>query len=113
METMRNDELGFVVSVTGARAGVRLYKQAAEEGGSRVTIGRLVATNSGASRVVGVITRVSVSEPEPGVEGGGFILADVDFLGEIKHATSERAFFNRGVTEYPTIGDRMTPLTRD
>jgi hypothetical protein len=113
MESARRDELGFVVSVTGARAGVRLYKQVSEDAeGSRVTIGRLVATLTGASRVIGVITRVSVSEPEPGVEGGGFILADVDFLGEIKHAATDKAFFNRGVTEYPTIGDRMTPLTR-
>ena len=113
METMRSDELGFVVSVTGARAGVRLYKDVSgDAGGVRITIGRIVATNAGATRVVGVITRVSVSQPEPGVEGGGFILADVDFLGEIKHAGSEQAFFNRGVTDYPTIGDRMTSLTR-
>ena len=112
METVRNAELGFVVSVTGARAGVRLYKDAAEDaGGARVTIGRLVATNAGASRVVGVITRVSVSSPEPGLEGGGFILADVDFLGEIKNAGSERAFFQRGVSDYPTVGDRTTPLS--
>ena len=109
METMRSDELGFVVSVTGARAGVRLYKDVSgDAGGVRITIGRIVATNAGATRVVGVITRVSVSPPEPGVEGGGFILADVDFLGEIKHAGTEQAFFNRGVTDYPTIGDRMT-----
>src|SRR5439155_22006139 len=111
METMRNDELGLVVSVTGARAGVRLYKEVSEHANARVTIGRLVATNAGATRVVGVITRVSVSQPEPGVEGGGFILADVDFLGEIKHAGSAQAFFNRGVTDYPTIGDGMTPRT--
>jgi DNA helicase HerA-like ATPase len=114
METMRNDELGFVVSVTGARAGVRLYKRSSEDGdGSRVTIGRLVAINTGASRIVGVITRVSVSEPEPGVERGGFILADVDFLGEIKQAGTDQALFQRGVTDYPTIGDSMTPLIRD
>src|ERR1700680_5214735 len=88
---MRNDELGFVVSVSVARSGVRLYKRSSEDGdGSRVTIGRLVAINTGASRIVGVITRVSVSEPEPGVERGGFILADVDFLREIKPACKIR-----------------------
>ena len=80
METMRNDELGFVVSVTGARAGVRLYKRSSADGdGSRVTIGRLVAINTGASRIVGVITRVSVSEPEPGVDGNrGMWIEDPD-----------------------------------
>jgi len=113
MQATHNDELGLVVSVTGARAGVRLYKTSSEEGdASRVTIGRLVATRTGQSRVIGVITRISVSAPEPGVEDGGFILADVDFLGEIKHAGSERAFFQRGVTDYPTIGDQMIPLSR-
>jgi DNA helicase HerA-like ATPase len=113
MAAVANSDLGVVVSVTGARAGIRLHAQAiGADAAARLTIGQLVAADAGRSRVIGVVTRMSLSSPEPGIEGGGAILADVDFLGEIKQAGSDAAFFQRGVTDYPTIGDRATHLSR-
>jgi hypothetical protein len=115
MEDVANADLGVAVAVTGSRAEVRLFKQAVadDDDKARVTIGKLVAIHTGVSLVIGVVSSVSVSAPEIADERAGMILAHVDFLGEIKHHGTGKAFFQRGLTEYPTISDTLVRLGHD
>ncbi len=105
-------ELGFIISVSGARATARLYKtiEARNVEGGRITIGKMIAIRGTQSWVIGVIARMSVSMPTPGDDLGGTLTADIDLLGEIKDHGTDEALFQRGVSEYPTIGDRVAFL---
>jgi DNA helicase HerA-like ATPase len=59
--------------------------------------------------LVGVITNVLVEAPAPAKEHGWHSTADVDLVGEIKQSTAS-AQFQRGVTDYPAIGDSVLPI---
>lgn len=108
-------ELGYVLSVTGVRATIRLSanRQAYEGGESRVTIGKLIAILTPASLVVGVVSRVIGSRGESDLSKGGEQTVDTDFLGEIMHHGSPGAFFQRGVSQYPAVGDKMNFLATE
>lgn len=105
-------EFGFVVSVSGSRATVRLNANtyAQDANAARLAVGRLVAIRTHVSLVIGVIVQVS----GPGVDADEFAKsdssADVDLLGEIMNYGSDAAFFERGVSEYPSIGDKLVAL---
>ena len=108
-------DLGFVVEVTGSMANVRMYKSnhAEDEDEHRVTIGRVVAIRLATSQVIGVIARVSLSVPPTLLPDAGPMVAEVDFLGEVKQQGTPRAYFQRGVTDYPSIGDGVALLRHD
>jgi hypothetical protein len=112
-EGVEPGDLGIIVSVSGTTAGARLYKANASEDDHRLSLGRLVAIRLGASRVVGVIAGVTISAPPQGMAAVGMIVANVDFVGEIKLHGTPGAFFQRGMTAYPTIGDKLTALGHD
>ena len=78
-----------------------------------LSLGRLVAIRLGGSLVVGAVSGAIVSTPPDGMSAAGLIVASVDFLGEIRNHGGADAFFQRGMTAYPTIGDKLTPLGRD
>src|SRR4051794_3292186 len=93
--------LGRVLSVTGSQAQVRL----AVDGDERTTVGKFLGIRAGAAIVVGVITKIALDA------NGEFATGALDMLGEIKHG--ERGeFFQRGVTEYPMIGDAVSVITQ-
>jgi hypothetical protein len=112
MADLRASELGFVLSVTGSRAEVRLYAgdATANHDESRVTIGKLIAVRTPTSAVVGVVARLSGPESASGEYHPSDLSAEVDFLGEVvQHGTPE-AYFQRGVSEYPAVGDKVMAL---
>src|SRR5262249_19219679 len=75
-----------------------------------LTIGRLVGVRSLDSLIVGVVVRMLVSTPEAHEQDVGNLVADIDFMGEIRHHNSPRAYFQRGVSNYPKIGDPIGRL---
>jgi DNA helicase HerA-like ATPase len=97
--------LGRVHAVSGSKASIGLL---GTEGVHRsgATVGKFVKIDTGHALLIGVITELSVevASREPGYCG----TARVDLTGEI--GTSGKRF-RRGVTDYPTIGDRVTALT--
>ena len=112
MADHRASGLGFVLSVTGSRAEVRLYAgdATANHDESRVTIGKLIAVRTPTSAVVGVVARLSGPESASGEYHPSDLSAEVDFLGEVvQHGTPE-AYFQRGVSEYPAVGDKVMAL---
>ena len=69
----------------------------------RATVGRFVSIRSGASTIVAMITDVSCEDLP--ISDVYIATAGVDLLGEI--VSGDRPKFQRGVTNYPTIGDEV------
>ncbi len=105
-------ELGRIIAVTGAGAVARMFRTSDQpaEDDDQLTIGRLVGVRSMDSLIVGVVVRVTVSFPDEHEKDAGDLVADVDFMGEIRQHGTSRAFFQRGVSNYPKIGDRIGRL---
>jgi uncharacterized protein len=100
---------GRVISVRGSLARVGLLA-VSQMGRSeiRATVGRFVSIHCTNSSIVAMITEVSCEElPTSDVY---IASASVDLLGEILGGP-ERPKFQRGVTNYPTIGDTVELIT--
>jgi DNA helicase HerA-like ATPase len=98
-----------VISVRGSLARVGLL--AASQMGLpevRATVGRFVSLRCANSTIVAMITEVSC-EDLPNSDAY-IATASVDLLGEILGGP-ERPKFQRGVTNYPTIGDAVELIT--
>src|SRR5512140_1764600 len=97
--------LGRVISVRGSLARVGLLA-ASKLGISevRATVGRFVSIRCASSTIIAMITEVSC-ENLPASDTY-IATASVDLLGEIL-GTPDRPKFQRGVTNYPTIGDAV------
>jgi hypothetical protein len=101
--------VGHVFSVSGSQAGIRLTAPAipevSEDG--RITVGKFLAIRTARSSVVSVITNVDSDGRKPADETGGQLTARVDLLGELMEAKGGLVRFQRGITEYPVIGDEV------
>src|SRR6266700_803748 len=100
---------GRVISVRGSLARVGLLatgRMAVSE--IRATVGRFVSIRCASSVTVAMITEVSCEDLP---NSDNYIAsASVDLLGEILGGP-ERPKFQRGVTNYPTIGDTVELIT--
>ena len=76
----------------------------------RITVGKFLAIRTGRSSVVSVITDVDTGGQKPAGEAGGLLTARVDLLGEIKEGKGGAVRFQRGITDYPVIGDQVDLL---
>jgi DNA helicase HerA-like ATPase len=99
---------GRVISVRGslARIGLLAVSQAPVSE-VRATVGRFISIRCANSTIVAMITEVSC-EDLPNLDTY-IASASVDLLGEI--SGGERPKFQRGVTNYPTIGDAVDLIT--
>jgi DNA helicase HerA-like ATPase len=99
---------GRVISVRGSLARVGLLAESQMPVSEvRATVGRFVSIRCASSVIVAMITEVScenMSSPDY------IAIASVDLLGEIRNA-ADKAKFQRGVTNYPTIGDSVDLIT--
>lgn len=99
---------GRVISVRGSLARVGLLAASQMPVSEiRATVGRFVSIRCASSVIVAMITEVScenLSSPDY------IAIASVDLLGEILNA-ADKAKFQRGVTNYPTIGDSVDLIT--
>src|SRR4051812_4901218 len=100
---------GRVISVRGSLARVGLLA-ASRLGLSevRATVGRFVSIRCASSTIIAMITEVSCEDLP--TSDAYFASASVDLLGEILGGP-ERPKFQRGVTNYPTIGDAVDLIT--
>src|SRR5471032_1390503 len=100
---------GRIISVRGslARAGLLATSQL-ENSAIRATVGRFVSIRCANSTIIAMITEVSC-EDVPSSDNY-IATASVDLLGEILGGP-ERPKFQRGVTNYPTIGDTVELIT--
>ena len=99
--------VGHVISVRGSQASVGLAAESqdtSEE--ARATVGKFLGVRCGKSLVVGLIANVS-----SGLRTRrGLARARLDLIGEIRDCGTPSAKFERGVSTYPAVGDRVTTI---
>jgi DNA helicase HerA-like ATPase len=115
-ETMAADQpqemIGRVLSVRGSQATVGLPQAKWNEPDERrVTVGRYVGIRSPDKTIVGVVTDTSIQTMALVREEGFTVTATVDLMGEIRKLPNGGAGFQRGVTDYPMIGDAAVSIT--
>ncbi|HXH45258.1 MAG TPA: DUF87 domain-containing protein [Bradyrhizobium sp.] len=100
---------GRVISVRGSLARVGLLAASQMPISEvRATVGRFVSIRCASSVIVAMITEVSCENLSS--SDAYIAIASVDLLGEILNA-ADKAKFQRGVTNYPTIGDAVDLIT--
>jgi DNA helicase HerA-like ATPase len=103
------EALGRVIAVTGAQVTIGL-SAAAPANGTRATVGKFIGVISGNSVIVGMITEIAERPPHEH-EAVCSSTARLDLVGEIKGTASGAASFQRGITEYPMIGEPAMLMT--
>jgi len=92
--------LGHVVSVSGSRAVVAVenirHRQSEID---PLSVGRLLAIESGRSFIIGLIYQAESSQSDPDT-----MLASVELQGEIRPGKDGKGIFDRGIRTYPPIG---------
>jgi DNA helicase HerA-like ATPase len=101
--------IGRVIGVNGSQASVDLTGRPA--GGESPTVGKFMGLTTLKSVIIGLITDVG---EQPIVTAGGGTsyrkVVQLDLIGELLSRTAGAPQFQRGVTEYPNIGDTAAML---
>jgi uncharacterized protein len=103
--------IGRIVSVTGSKAIVLLDN--AQDGRSLVPIerpemGTLLAIEQSNTVVLAIVSALSVPMPSQREGEAELWIAELGLVGELwKNAAGKADQFNRGVTIYPLLGDRV------
>jgi DNA helicase HerA-like ATPase len=99
-----NRALGRVTAIDGSQATLVVDPGATMGGdGAQVTVGRFMAIMNGDAMVIGLVVEVSEEQTHP--QSSAYrTVARLDLIGEVRTAGGG-AKFQRGVAEYPTIGD--------
>ena len=96
--------IGRVVGVSGSQATVEL--NARSFGGETPTVGKFMGMVAGKALIIGLLTDIG-EQAVPTSAGPPTYrkIAHLDLIGEIRAEDSGAAHFQRGVTDYPNIGD--------
>ena len=97
------ETLGRVIAVSGAQVTVGLIP-AAPGSTARATVGKFLGVVSGGNVIIGLITEIA-ERPQREQDANCRSTALLDLVGEIKASAAGTAFFQRGITEYPMIGE--------
>jgi DNA helicase HerA-like ATPase len=103
--------IGRIVSVTGAKAIVLLDNDgrlATRETTTRPDMGTLLAIETTETVVLAIISALSVPVPAQRDSDSEIWIAELGLVGELRRGDDGAAgYFNRGVTIYPGLGDRV------
>jgi len=106
-----DNSIGRIVSVTGSKAIVML--DGPGEGrvmspANRPEMGTLLAIEQGRTTVMAIVSALSVPVPAQRSDEPEIWIAELGLVGELALRDDRRAsHFNRGVTVYPSLGDRV------
>jgi DNA helicase HerA-like ATPase len=109
-DTLNGSELGSVISCRGSEAHVALMQRSVAQG-ARATVGKFVALKHAKGASVGMISEISAANGA--APSGSQAVAHVDLMGEITYGPGGMLRFDRGVREYPAIGDAVELLSRE
>jgi DNA helicase HerA-like ATPase len=104
--------IGRVVAVSGAQATVELT--ARPIGGEHPTVGKFMGMIAGKALIIGIVTEIGEQAMVAAGGGGGPSYRKVtrlDLVGEIRSGDNGAPLFQRGIMEYPNIGDGALLLT--
>ncbi len=117
MRTLRGDvSIGRIVSVTGSKAIVLL--DTGQDGQSMLTthrpeMGTLLAIEQSRTVVLAIVSALSVPVPAQREGESEIWIAELGLVGELwKAREGKPGSFNRGVTIYPLLGDRVRVATK-
>jgi uncharacterized protein len=102
--------IGRIVSVTGSKAIVLLddKRKMRDPNAGRPEMGTLLAVDTNNSVVLGLVSALSVPVPAQKEEDPEVWIAELGLVGEIPKAIEGKpGNFQRGVTAYPALGDRV------
>ena len=92
--------LGRVIAVTGSQVTIELSPHT--QGPEKPTVGKFVGVVTGPTLIVGMVTEIG---EQPAAAGSFRKIAHLDLVGDIRITPPNAGRFQRGVSEYPTIGD--------
>ena len=105
------EPIGRVISVRGSQASVGLPPASPQSPESaRATVGKFLGVRAGKSLLVGLIADVSLRAEQLLHDHEHVAVAQIDLIGEILDNETAAARFQRGVTNYPAIGDPVTVI---
>jgi DNA helicase HerA-like ATPase len=94
--------LGQVSAVTGSQATIVIGAGVAMAGDApQITVGKFIGIENGISLIIGLVTEVSEQQTSPQQYRS---IAKIDLTGEIRGSAGS-VHFQRGVSEYPMIGN--------
>ena len=103
--------IGRIVSVTGAKAIVLLDGKVDAAGRKtmhRPEMGTLLAIDTSNTVVLAIVSALSVPVPAQREGDAEIWIAELGLVGELWFAnTGQTKSFNRGVSVYPALGDRV------
>jgi DNA helicase HerA-like ATPase len=107
----RPESIGRVAAVNGSQSTVELAPRTAGIG-ETPTVGKFMGLLSGKAVIIGMVTEIG-EQQFPSVGGSPTFrkVAKLDLIGELRAADAGATRFQRGVTEYPNIGDGAFMLT--
>ena len=104
--------IGRVAAISGAQATIELIVRTA--GGENPTVGKFMGMMTSKAVLIGLVTDIGEQAMmAPAGEQSYRRIARLDLVGEIRAIATGAAGFQRGVTEYPNIGDGAVLLTED
>jgi hypothetical protein len=107
----RPESIGRVAAVNGSQSTVELAPMCAA-GGDNPTVGKFMGLLSGKAVIIGLVTEIGEQQfPSAGGSPTFRKVAKLDLIGELRAGDTGAARFQRGVTEYPNIGDGAFMLT--
>jgi len=108
--------MGKIISVNGTFARVLLANTphgGAQASGDQPYVGTVVIVDTGAAIVLGLITSMSVTDPQYDPDLNGTRLMDIEMVGELPLQNDKYlCTFRRGVSVYPRLGDPVHIPTR-
>jgi hypothetical protein len=105
---------GHILSVSGSQASVGLPAESIDpRRDASITVGKFLRVQRAKSLLIGMVTEVTQDISHAAYEQGFRAAARLDMMGEIKQRDSGAHYFQRGVTDYPAIGDPAALITRD
>ena len=108
--------IGRIVSVTGSKAIVLLddNRKSKDAAANRPEMGTLLAIDTAGSIVLGLVSALSVPVPAQKEDDPEVWIAELGLVGELPKDKEGRAVtFQRGVTAYPALGDRVRVASRE
>ncbi len=108
--------IGRIVSVTGSKAIVLLddNRKNRESIANRPEMGTLLGIDTANSIVLGLVSALSVPVPAQKEDDPEVWIAELGLVGELPKDKEGRAVnFQRGVTAYPALGDRVRVASRE
>ena len=96
------DLIGRVVAVSGSQATIELTTRVSD--GEHPTVGKFMGMVTGKAVIIGIVTEIG-EQAAAGSAQAYRKVAHLDLVGEIRSGENGAALFQRGVMEYPNIGD--------